>query len=325
MRAFKMAQPQSLEQALLAASKTEGPFSWIAGGTDLLDEIKNGTASPDIVMDLGTIPGLAGTRLEDGKMHIGAMTRLVDVVENARIHEAFPALHQAAFSVGSPQLRNTGTVGGNLCQRPRCWYYRDPEVTCRKKGGARCFAFRGRNRYHAILGGGPCYIVHPSDLAPALIVLDAEVQIISPEGETSLPLEDFFVLPRKDVRRENILEKNQIVKDIRIPFPPDETPKSAYVKLTERNAWDFAVVSAAVSRKGEGSGPGVLRIALGGVAPVPWRLKTAEDMLQGKPITDDLVRQAVEEALKEARPLKENGYKRDLVHAAVADAVAKIL
>jgi len=217
-----------------------------------------------------------------------------------------------------------GTVGGNLCQRPRCWYYRDPQVQCRKKGGSRCFASRGKNKYHAILGGGLCYIVHPSDLAPALISLDAEISINSPKGDKAIPLEDFYILPKVNVRKENILEPNEVLREIKIPLTK-KGEKSTYHKLKERGAWDFGVVSAAV--KGAVSG-GIFRdikIVLGGVAPVPWRLTKAENIIIGKRVTEDLVREAAREALKEAKPLEENGYKKELVEAILYRAALSLV
>ena len=246
MREFKIAQPESLKKASSFLSEKEGRLSILAGGTDLLDEIKSGVTEPDIVLDLASVPGLSYINEADDRIAIGAMTCVAKVAESPVIQEAFPGLREAALSLASPQLRNMGTVGGNLCQRPRCWFYRDPELICRKKGGSRCYAARGKNRYHAIFGGGMCYMVHPSDLAPVLISLDAEAVIAGPKGEKSVPLSEFFTLPQEGVRRENVLEKGQILKEIRIPLPPAGM-KSSYHKMKERGTWDFAVVSAAVN------------------------------------------------------------------------------
>lgn len=206
MKAFKIAQPQTIEQVTsLFAEKRDGYFL-MAGGTDILDEIKNGTVEPEVVVDLKSIPNLSYIRKEKDGVHIGAMTTVAELAESSIIKSDYPGLLQAALSLATPQLRNVGTVGGNLCQRPRCWYYRDPEVLCRKKGGTRCFAFKGRNKYHAIIGGGVCYIVYPSDLAPALISLEAEISISSPKKDKTIPLQDFYVLPQVNARKENILE-----------------------------------------------------------------------------------------------------------------------
>jgi xanthine dehydrogenase YagS FAD-binding subunit len=217
-----------------------------------------------------------------------------------------------------------GTAGGNLCQRPRCWYYRDPQVKCRKKAGSRCFAFRGKNKYHAILGGGLCYIVHPSDLAPALIALDAEISINSPKGDKTIPLANFYILPKINVRKENILEPNEVLREIRIPLIK-KGEKSTYSKFIERGAWDFAIVSAAVKGTVSGGTFRDITIVLGGVAPVPWRLTKAENIIKGKKITEDLVREATREALKEAKPLEENGYKKELAEIVLYRAVLSLV
>ncbi len=322
MNNFKLAQPQNIEQAasLLADKKV----FLMAGGTDLLDEIKNEIIIPDVVVDLKSIPDLAYIQRTDGKVRIGAMTRVSELAENQTIKTSYPVLHEAALSLATPQLRNVGTVGGNLCQRPRCWYYRNPQVECRKKGGSRCYASGGRNRYHAILGGGICHIVYPSDLAPALISLDAEATIATANGNRTIPLEEFYTLPRVDVQKENILKANEILKEIEIPTPKNEA-KSTYVKLKERGTWDFALVSAAVCGIVSGKTFKDIKIVLGGVAPIPWRLEKAENLLKGNPVTDDVVKQAVKEALSDARPLNENAYKQDLAAIAVSRAVLSLV
>jgi xanthine dehydrogenase YagS FAD-binding subunit len=246
MKQFELAQPQTIELAASLLSDRAKGCMLMAGGTDLLDEMKNEIASPEIVVDLLSISGLSYIIQENQGLKIGALTPISELQNEFFIEINYSVLHQAVLSLASPQLRNMGTVGGNLCQRPRCWYYRDSKVECRKKGGSSCFAQQGRNKYHAIFGGGMCYIVHPSDLAPALISLDAEVIVQSPKGERKLKLEDFFKLPSTNIKKENVLSIDEIVKEIRIP-PTKEGAKSTYYKLKERGTWDFAVVSAAVS------------------------------------------------------------------------------
>lgn len=314
MKEFKIAQPQSLDQVSSLLSQQAGS-PLMAGGTDLLDEIKNKIFAPEVVIDLKSVPDLSTIKTDKTHVSVGALTSISDLAENPIIQEQFPGLVEAALSLASPQLRNVGTVGGNLCQRPRCWYYRDPDTICRKKGGSRCYALRGRNRYHAIFGGGICYIVHPSDLAPALISLDADVTINGPAGKKhTLKLEDFFALPQKNVQKENILEPNQIVSEIRIPLPEKGTT-SAYYKFKERGTWDFAVVSTALSGMVSNGVFTDLKIVLGGVAPIPWRLKKAEDLIRGKKLSEEVIKQGAKEALADARPLEENGYKMDLLEA----------
>lgn len=322
MKEFKLAQPQNIEQ--VTSLPSDETYFLMAGGTDLLDEIKNETIDPEVVVDLKTISGLAYINSTRERVRIGAMTRVCELAEDPTIKTNYPVLHEAALSLATPQLRNVGTVGGNLCQRPRCWYYRDPQVECRKKGGSRCYASRGRNRYHAILGGGICYIVHPSDLAPALISLDAEVTIATAKGDKTRALEEFYTLPRENVRKENILKPNEILKEISI-LPVKSGGKSTYVKLKERGTWDFSVASAAVNGTVSGNVFTDIKIVLGGVAPIPWRLEKAERSLKGKTITEDLVKKAAMEALTDARPLEENAYKQDLAAAVVSRAVLSLV
>jgi len=312
MKNFNIAEPQTIGQVTSLAFEKKDKYFLMAGGTDLLAEIKDEIIEPEVIVNLNSIPNLSYIKKEKDGVRIGALTSVAELAKDPLIKNEYPGLHEAANTVATPQLRNMGTLGGNLCQRPRCWYYRDPQVKCRKKGGSKCFAFKGRNKYHAILGGGLCYIVNPSDLAPALISLDAEISISSPKGDKTIPLANFYILPRISVRRENILASNEVVREVKIP-PAKKGEKSTYYKLKERGVWDFAIVSAAV--KGTVSG-GVfkdIKIILGGVAPVPWRLEKAENIIRGEKATEDLLRKAAREALKEARPLKENGYKKELV------------
>ncbi len=324
MKNFKIAEPQSIEQVTSLPTEEKEIFRLLAGGTDLIAEIKDGIIEPEFVVDLKTIPGLAEIRKEKDGLRVGAMTTISELADDELVKTAYPALHQAALSLATPQLRNVGTVGGNLCQRPRCWYYRDPLVKCRKKGGSRCYAIRGRNKYHAIFGGDLCSIVHPSDLAPALIALDARVSISSPEGEKSIPLEEFFVLPRVNIRQENILKPNEVLREVKIP-PARKGEKSVYLKLRERGTWDFAIVSAAVRGSVSAAVFKEVKIVLGGVAPVPWRLEKAEQMIKGKKATEALLREAAREALKDARPMTENGYKKDLVETIVYRAAISLV
>ncbi len=320
MREFKIAQPRTTDELAALLTETQEPVAMMAGGTDLIDELKSGVSMAGLVVDLQAVAGLAGIAPEKEGLRIGAMTRVVEMAEDAAVARDYPSLKQAALSLATPQIRNVGTVGGNLCQRPRCWYYRDPQVVCRKKGGYNCLAFQGRNKYHAILGGGSCFIVYPSDLAPALISLGAKVTIGSAKGDKVVPLEQFYALPEVDVTRENVLAKGQFLKSVWVPAPKPGQ-KAAYVKLKERGAWDFALVSAAVAGTVKDGVFTEISVVMGGIAPVPWRLKKAEDALRGRPATEASVRQAVDEALKEASPLRENGFKADLVFAALKEAV----
>ncbi len=320
MREFKIAEPRTADElAALLAEATE-PVALLAGGTDLLDELKSGVAAAKLVVDLEKVAGLDGIVKEKGGLRIGAMTRVAALAEDAGVAADHPGLRQAALALATPQLRNAGTVGGNLCQRPRCWYYRDPQVACRKKGGFNCYAYQGRNKYHAIFGGTGCFIVFPSDLAPALISLGARATIGTAKGDRTVPLGEFYVGPEVDVTRETALAKGQFLKSVWVPGPKPGQ-RSAYVKLKERSTWDFALVSAAAAGVVEGGTLKEISIVMGGVAPVPWRMRKAEDALRGKPVSEAAVGAAADEALKDAAPLRENGYKVDLVRAALKRAV----
>ena len=323
MNKFKIAEPQTLEH-VTSLSSEDTTYQLMAGGTDLLGEIKDGIIEPEIVVDLLSISGLSYIKKDRGGVKIGALTSLAEVAESSLIQNEYPALHEAVLSVSTPQLRNIGTVGGNLCQRPRCWYYRDPQVQCRKKGGNRCFASNGRNKYHAILGGRICHIIHPSDLAPALMVLDARVTISTPQKDKTVPLADFFTLPSVNVRRENILAPNELVKEIILP-PVKRGEKSTYRKLKERGTWDFALVSAAVKGTVSEGIFNSIKIVLGGVAPIPWRLERAESLIRGRKVRINSVKQAARRALADAQPLKENGYKKELVEAVLSRAVFSLV
>jgi len=324
MNEFKIAQPHSIGQVTSFLSKKQEDCYLMAGGTDLLGELKSGIVKADVIVDLKTIPELSFIKKEKDKIRIGALTPVSELAQNSLIKNEYPVLHQAGLSLATPQLRNVGTAGGNLCQRPRCWYYRDPQILCLKKGGHKCFAFNGRNKYHAILGGGPCFIVYPSDLAPALISLGAEVIIASSKEEKTIPLEEFYVLPRENLLKENILKPGEILKEIQFPLKASGE-KNTYLKLKERGTWDFALVSAAVNAQLTGDTAKEIRIALGGVAPIPWRAKKAESMIRGNRINQDLLQKAVQEELKDAEPLQENGYKTELFQSVMSQAVLSLI
>jgi xanthine dehydrogenase YagS FAD-binding subunit len=323
MREFKIAEPRTADETAALLAETKETAALIAGGTDLLDLLKSGVSAADLVVDLRGVAGLAGLAAEKGGLRIGAMTRVVDLAGEAAVARDYPGLKAAALSLATPQLRNVGTVGGNLCQRPRCWYFRDPQVVCRKKGGLNCFAYQGRNKYHCLFGGNGCFIVYPSDLAPSLISLAATATIGTAKGDKVIPLESFYAGPDVDVTRENVLAWGQFLKSVWVPAPK-AGQKSAYVKLEERGSWDFALVSAAVAGVVKGGALAEISVVMGGVAPVPWRLKKAEDALKGKTPTEALVRQAADAALADASPLRENGYKTDLVFAALKEALTVI-
>ena len=308
MDKFSYINPARLEQ-VPGLLKNDWQSKVIAGGTDLVGEMKDYIESPKRLVNLKSIPGLDQIEVDNQGVTIGAMTTLTDIAEHTDIQKNYAALAQSAGVVASPQIRNVGTLGGNLCQRPRCWYYRDPDAICLKKGGDVCYALSGLNKYHAIFGGGPVYIVHPSDIAPALVALGAEVTILGASGARTMPMEDFFILPTvANPFRENILASNEIITRIRVP-KPDTNTTSFYLKLHERGSFDFALVSVAGVFQVQGKKCQQLSLVLGGVAPTPWRSSEAEQVLRGQVISEALAQRAGEAAVKNADPMSDNGYK----------------
>jgi xanthine dehydrogenase YagS FAD-binding subunit len=321
MKAFEYTSPRDLKQASELLGNDYSRAKLLAGGIDLLSEMKERIIEPDRVVNLKSVPGLTGLTAHPQGLRLGALVTLTEIEQHPAIRRNYTALAEAATSVASPQIRNVGTIGGNLCQRPRCWYYRDEGIVCIKKGGSKCYAAEGENKYNAILGGGPSYIVHPSDCAPALVALNAKVTVAGPGGKTRVvPIEQFFVLPRQNVFRENILQPNEIVTMVEVPTPAPGT-KSTYLKFKERDSMDWALsaVGAAVTMKNGVASD--VRIVLGGVAPIPWRSKEAEAVLRGKAITPALADQAAEAALAGAKPLADNGYKVPLTKVLIRRAV----
>jgi xanthine dehydrogenase YagS FAD-binding subunit len=300
------------------------PGSYVlAGGTDLQGCLRDGILEASKVISLSALDELQGIeQTANGGLRIGALTTVTEVAKDAQVATRFPGLSMAAGAVASPQLRNQGTIGGNLCQRPRCWYFRG-EFNCMKKGGDTCYAESGQNRYHAIMGGTPCYIVHPSDTAPMLMAMNATLQIDGPSGTRNVSLSEFFVLPEDDVLHENVLRPGEIVTDILLPAPAAGT-SSLYRKVRERGAWDFALASVALVLQMSADRVTSARVVLGGVAPVPWHLTDVEDLLRGRVIDEDLAREAGRVAIREAEPLDHNAYKVRLVEGIVAESLLKL-
>jgi xanthine dehydrogenase YagS FAD-binding subunit len=319
MRAFENIDAKSVKQAVTLLQKLQREKKSalvVGGGSEALQLMKDGVLTPDYVVNLKTIPGLNAIKEERGGFRIGALTTLSAIEEHRGIREKLLILSQAAAEAASPQIRNAGTLGGNICQRPFCWYFRSANFNCLRKGGQVCYTVTGDGRFHAILGAGPSFIVHPSDTAPALVALNAQITIAGPAGEKTLPLEKFFVLPQVDFRRENILKPGEIVTEIFVPQPRSGS-KGYYYKLRERQAWDHAIVSVATIVQSAGGTAREARVVLGGVAPIPWRAAKAEEFLRGKKIDEATAQRAGEIALEGARPLKDNGYKVGLAKALI--------
>ena len=328
MKAFEWTNPATITEAvkmLTVASPgdiDEAPRP-IAGGQDLLTTMKDYTSRPARLVNLKNIRGLNKITLNGRGLTIGALVTLTELEEHAGVLKSFPGLVEAAHSIATPQIRNLGTVGGNLCQRPRCWYFRLEEVNCLKKGGSECYAAKGENKYNAIIGGGPSYIVHPSDLAPMLLALGASVTVMGAAGKRAIPLDKFFTLPSEgNIRRENVWKNEEIITEIQVPASP-LAARSIYLKFKERESLDFALASAAVAVRLNGHTVQDARIVLGGVAPVPWRVPAAEKFLVGKELKPDVLTEAGKIALAEARPLEKNAYKVPLAQTLVRRALAR--
>jgi xanthine dehydrogenase YagS FAD-binding subunit len=304
---FEYINITSLEELpkLLEGKRDENVI--LAGGTDLLDRLKERLIRPKSVINIKDIEDLKGFQNGQG-LQIGALTSIADIAADPQIRQKYPVLSEAAASIATPQLRNMGTIGGNLSQRPRCWYFRGKEYHCLKKGGSKCYAVEGLNKYHAIFGGGPCHIVHPSDSAPALMALGASVEVLGPAGKQEIALEDFFVLPNRKLLGETVLDANQVVLKIMVPEPVAGT-RSTYLKFREKQSLDFAISSVAAVLQMQGKRVQKASIVLGGVAPVPWRSREAEAELEGKELNESTILKASKAAVAKAEPMTHNSYK----------------
>ncbi len=327
MKAFTNSTPRDLADAVarLRQAAADGQHVAIAGGgSDLLGMMKDRLVEPDVVVHLKAMPASAGLdQVQEGAggAAIGGLVTLDTIASHAGLRARYAVLAEAAGSVATPQIRNVGTIAGNLCQRPWCWYYRNG-FPCYKAGGNQCFSFAGENHFHAIFGGGPSYIVHPSDTAPALVALGATFRVAGPSGERDVPAAEFFVLPRQNAAAENVLGAGEVLASVRVPAPRAGL-RSTYRKVLDREAWTHAVVSAAIALEMDGGTCRAARIVLGGVAPVPWRVAAAERVLEGQRVTPELAARAADAAMEGARPLAHNAYKipltRNLIRRTITD------
>jgi xanthine dehydrogenase YagS FAD-binding subunit len=318
MKTFANTNPRTLEQAVKSiqeAGKNGLTASLVGGGSDLLGLVKEFIIKPDVLVNLKTIKGLDQVTPAASGVNIGGLITLDSLGSHPLIRSQYTVLAEAAETVATPQIRNVGTLAGNVCQRPWCWYFRNG-FPCLKNGGETCFSVIGENRFHAIFGGGPSYIVHPSDTAPALVALDAKFRIVGPSGERVVPAAEFFVLPRQDAARENILAADEVLAGVQLP-PAGTGRRSTYNKVLDRESWTHAVVSAAVVLDMDNEICRSARIVLGGVAPIPWRLPNVESLLAGQRITPELAAKAGEAAIAGAQKLSKNGYKVPMTKALV--------
>jgi xanthine dehydrogenase YagS FAD-binding subunit len=333
MKNFTYHRPATLAMALPLLSDKWGPTELLGGGTDLLDRTKDYVSGPDVVVSLTGIGGEfreIKPKFPPGNfppsVTIGAGVKLAEIAENKELKTSYPALATAAGMIAGPQIRNMGTLGGSLCQRNRCWYFRDEHVHCLLKGGKTCYAFEGENHYHAIFTKGhPCVIVNPSTLAPPLIALKATAKVVGPKGERELPLEKLFQAPVKETQREHTLAANEILVSVTIPVsvPQFATVRNASYEVKQRETNEWPLVQAAVAFHVERGGKVAkgVRVALGHVAPTPLLSEAAAKAIEGKAVTEATAAAAGEAACEGVRPLSQNEYKVQQLKVAVKRAV----
>lgn len=307
MKAFTFKQAKTIDQALDPDSR------FVAGGTTLIDLMKLNVETPDAVVDINQLPLARVESTPDGGLKIGALVRNSDLANNADVKARYAVLSEALLSGASPQLRNMATTGGNLLQRTRCYYFRDTNYPCNKRQpGSGCSAIDGFNRIHAVLGGSEhCVATHPSDMAVAMMALDATVHTRSTSGERAIALDQFYLTPGSEPDKENVLQQGELITFVTLPKLPAGT-RSHYLKLRDRAQYEFALASAAVVLTLEGRHIHRARVALGGVATKPWRSREAEAALVGKTADEHTFRAAAEAAMREAKPLRDNAFKIEL-------------
>lgn len=329
MNGFAIAKPRTFAEAatLLADPLKRFSLPMIkAGGMDVLDHLKEGLAEPDVLIDIKRLrqdakaePVRQARDVDVPVILIEATATLAEIVDSAEIAKNAPVLAQSLESAATPQIRNMGTAAGNLLQRPRCWYYRNEQFKCLKKGGGTCYAVEGENRYNAVFGDGPSHIVHPSNLAPALHVCDATVHLVGGDRK-SLPIAELFHMPDRGVRDEHNLKPGEIVTHITLNF----APASGFYGIKEKQSFDWPVAMAAVALVMDGETIRSARVCAGAVAPIPWALPKVEAALKGVKVSDDIaLRKACALAGDGAKPMSDNAYKVKLLPVAVRRAVLR--
>jgi xanthine dehydrogenase YagS FAD-binding subunit len=320
MRPFEYVSPNSKNQAIGLLGASWGNTEILAGGTDLLALMKDDVVAPKRLVNLKDIGDLRGISSNAQGLRIGALTTLGDLADDDAVRKSYPALSEAVIEAASPQIRNMATVGGNLCQRPRCWYFRNGFGLLPKSETGKELVTEGENRYHAILGNdGPAKFVSPSTIVPILIAYGAKIRLEGSKGKRELPLEKFFVVPKIADEREHDLKPNEIVTEI--VLPPAGDFKAAHYEIRQKEAFDWPLAVAAVALKMQGSNVGSARVVLGYVAPVPWPSAEAEKALAGQSITKETAQKAADAALAKASPLSHNAYKVRLAKVALTRAI----
>ena len=318
MQAFEYANPATVKEATALLGSSWDDAQVLAGGTDLISLMKDYIVSPKRVVNIKGIKELGGIRKAGSGLRIGALATFEELASSAALRSEYPSIQAAARGVASPQIRNMGTAGGDLCQRPRCWYFRTGNGLLATKDG-KSLVQQGQNQYHAIFGGGPAYFVSASSLGPALVALGAKVKLVSASGSRDLGIEEFFVVPTTNAQREIALQPGEILTEINVPAAA--AVKNATYEIREREALDWPVATASVALRMSGTSVSSARVVLGHVAPKPWVARAAEDFLKGKTITEETATQAGAEAVKDATPLSENEYKVQLAKVAVKRAL----
>lgn len=320
MKAFAYVNPTS-EKDAIAALKTDGLVLPLAGGQDLLARMKDYITQPDRIVNIKNALDTTIAATPDGGLKIGAAVKLVDLAANAQVRRLYPAVLEAAGLVGTPQIRNQGTVGGNINQRPRCWYFRNEEFVCYKKGGSRCFAVAGENQYHAIFGNeGPSHIVHPSSLAVPFVAYGARFRVAGPSGDREVAAADYFTMPTlQNVLKENVLADDELFTHVILPAPGAVKTGHYEVRYKQSRDWPLAFTTVVLAMNGNTIRSA--RVVLGAVAPVPWRSADAEQALVGKPLNAETAAAAGDAAVKAAKPLSGNAYKIQITKTAVKRAV----
>ena len=320
MKPFSYVNPANERDAVRALGTDRDKVMPLAGGQDLLARLKDYVAQPDRVVNVKTALDATVTPMPGGGLKIGAAMKLVDLAEHAQVAKLYPAISRAAIEVGTPQIRNQGTVGGNLNQRPRCWYFRNEEFVCFKKGGNQCFSPTGENQFHAIFGNGPSFIVHPSSLAVPAVAYGATFRLAGPNGERMVTAADYFTMPTlKNVETENVLAPNELLTHVILPAPGGVRSGHYEVRFKESHDWPIAFATVLLTMSGQ-TVRGA-RVVMGAVAPVPWRSEAAEAALVGKPINEETAAAAAAAALRDARPLSQNAYKIQVAKTAVKRAI----
>jgi xanthine dehydrogenase YagS FAD-binding subunit len=323
MQAFQYKKANDIDNALGAGSTTGVKF--VAGGTTLIDLMKLNVERPTTVVDINSLPLTKIERTSDGGLRIGAMVRNSDLAHDAIVQKEYPVLAQALLSGASPQLRNMATTGGNLLQRTRCYYFRDTNYACNKRNpGSGCSAIDGFNRIHAILGGSEhCIATNPSDMAVAMMALEATVQLKGPKAERTIALRDFYLVPGSTPNRETVIAPGELITSVTLPRLASGT-RSYYLKRRDRASYEFALASAAVVAQMQGKQVQRIRIALGGVGTKPWRSIEAEKALEGRDASQQNFRAAAEAALKDAKPMHDNAFKVVLAKRTLVRALAVV-